>query len=578
MNKKVFTALIVLMGISILGIISVQLIWMTSALKVKNELFDRGVSDALSNTVNSLEKINDLDVVNEMVFSNDLIWVDNEDQKAPPAPILKYRGNTSKQPVKIIRQYSKPKNTNKFEIKIDNNGNSTELYEYRFSADKKNTEHIIVNSQKSIKNQPGKNTVETSADADVMFIYSDSLVGDIDSLYTLSFVHIDSFVSEIDTLHELVPGISKRVRIKADKLKSTANQLVTEISTWDVREIDHQLIADVLKNELNNRNIPIKFDFAVIQDSLISFISQNGDSILLASSKYKANLYPHDIFQKNIQLALFFPGQNSFIYRSVNWLLLASFIFSMIILITFATSIFYILKQKKISEMKSDFINNMTHEFKTPIATISVAADSIVNNKVITDPEQVRYFTSMIKKENIRMNRQVEDILTIASLDKKDFEFKWEALNAHDIVNSAIQSIYLQVKKRGGTIITKLDAGNAVITSDKIHCTNILYNLLDNANKYSDKAPEIKVSSKNDSKGIIISIEDNGIGMNKAVQNKIFERFYRQSSGNIHNVKGFGLGLSYVKAVVTANKGSISVTSEQGKGAKFDVFLPFVRE
>jgi len=228
--------------------------------------------------------------------------------------------------------------------------------------------------------------------------------------------------------------------------------------------------------------------------------------------------------------------------------------------------------------MKSDFINNMTHEFKTPIATISVATDSITNEKVVNDPEKIRYFAGMIKKENNRMNRQVEDILTIARLDRKDFEFVWEAVDVHELIKDAMQGIILQLEKRAGKIDLELNAVNATVTTDHIHCTNVIYNLLDNAMKYSVEAPVIKITTLNKPKGVMVSVEDKGIGMTKAVQSKIFERFYRQTSGNIHNVKGFGLGLNYVKAVLEANHGTISVQSEPGKGSRFEVFLPFVRE
>jgi two-component system phosphate regulon sensor histidine kinase PhoR len=183
----------------------------------------------------------------------------------------------------------------------------------------------------------------------------------------------------------------------------------------------------------------------------------------------------------------------------------------------------------------------------------------------------------MIKKENLRMNRQVEDILTIARLDKKDFEFKWEAFNLHEVIEDAIQSIVLQVEKKGGSITCELAAANPVATSDSNHFANLVYNLLDNANKYSHNAPEIKISTRNTTKGVLLTVEDKGIGMTKAVQSRIFERFYRQTSGNVHNVKGFGLGLSYVKAVLEANRGTITVHSEPAKGSRFEVFIPFVR-
>ena len=176
------------------------------------------------------------------------------------------------------------------------------------------------------------------------------------------------------------------------------------------------------------------------------------------------------------------------------------------------------------------------------------------------------------------MNRQVEDILTIARLDKKEFEFKWEAIDLHQIIEDAIQSIALQVEKKGGIIRRELTAANPIATSDPTHFANLIYNLLDNANKYSLNAPEIKISTRNTNSGVLIKIEDKGIGMTKSVQSRIFERFYRQTSGNIHNVKGFGLGLSYVKAVLEANRGSVNVHSEPGKGSRFEVFIPFIRE
>ncbi|NQU87115.1 MAG: HAMP domain-containing histidine kinase, partial [Mariniphaga sp.] len=391
-------------------------------------------------------------------------------------------------------------------------------------------------------------------------------------------VMIDSLESDLDSIEYAAPEFTKRVKVKAGNLKRIANRVVTEVSSWDVRVVDSVLISKALNQELNRHNIKIDFEYGIFKDSVLTNNSVNADSVKLKNSTFQTSLYPNNIFDNNIILSLYFPGQDRFIYRSINWLLIASFIFSMIILITFALSIYYILRQKKISEMKSDFINNMTHEFKTPIATISVAADSISNDKVVENPERVRYFAGMIKKENTRMNRQVEDILTIARLDKKEFEFNWEPINVHDLINDAIQGISIQVEKRAGDINVALDATNPVVTTDKFHCTNVVYNLLDNAIKYSTEAPDIKISTQNSTKGILITVKDKGIGMSKSVQGRIFERFYRQSSGNIHNVKGFGLGLSYVKAVLEANLGKITVQSETGEGSEFSVFLPFTRD
>ena len=568
MNKKIITGLIVLMAISIVGIITVQLVWMNNALKVKNELFNRGVNEALTNTVRKLEDIHNFGVVNQMAFNDSVSWVFETDEDFNGNMKLKIlsdekhshkiiQHNNKPPQVKIIRG-SKPGSKNRtIEIRVESDTNSsTNSFSYNIDAE----------------------SIKTDEFSKIIIFQNDTIISAADSLYTISMIKIDSVLTHLDAMTFVQPNITRRAKTKGIKLKSLANQVVTEIHEWDVKEVDPELLHKVLKEELENKNIPINFEFGIIRDSIIDFPIEVIDSANVASTNFQINLYPNDIFQKNLKLALYFPDRDSFVYRSLNWLLITSFLFSLFILVTFSLSIFYILRQKKISEMKSDFINNMTHEFKTPIATISVATDSINNEKVVTDPERIRYFTGMIKKENARMNRQVEDILTIARLDKKDFEFNWEAIDVHELINDAIQGINLQVEKQGGSIITNLDANNSMVTTDKMHCTNVVYNLLDNALKYSNESPEISVSTISKSNGILVSVSDKGIGMTKAVQGKIFERFYRQTRGNIHNVKGFGLGLSYVKAVLEANKGIITVQSEPGKGSNFEVFLPFVRE
>jgi two-component system, OmpR family, phosphate regulon sensor histidine kinase PhoR len=567
MNKKVFTGLLVLMGISILGIIFVQLVWINNAIKVKNELFARDVNEALNNTTNQLERLHDVNVVNEMMFSDSVGW-NGTNPKNPGLNVVFKKHLTPSAPIKIIRESGNTNGNAKIHIQIISEKDSIGGFQYSYQTNhfrtSSKTDQLILNK----KNDSNQNIV----------IVRDSLVGDADSMYTVGIVMIDSLENCLDPISMVAPEFTKRVKLKATRLKDIASQVVTEVSTWDVYEVDHTLIKNELQKAFSDQNIGIGFEYGILRDSVISEKSDNADTLKLVNSSFKANLYPNNIFQKDLKLAVYFPGKDSLIFRSINWLLMASFVFSMIILVTFALSIFYILRQKKISEMKSDFINNMTHEFKTPIATISVATDSISNDKVIGNPEKIRYFTGMIKKENIRMNRQVEDILTIARLDKKEFEFNWEPINAHDLIEDAIQSISIQVEKRLGKIETNLLASNPVVTTDKFHCTNVVYNLLDNAIKYSVEPPSIYVFTKNTPLGILISVRDNGIGMSKVVQGRIFEKFYRQEGGNIHNVKGFGLGLSYSKAVVEANHGKITVQSEPGKGSNFDVFLPFTRQ
>ncbi len=551
MNKKIITGLIALMGISILGIIIIQLVWMSNAIRVRNELFDRNVNEALNGTTNRLETLQDFRMINHFALGDTVSLPDDVPPPPPPPPSPNFQGSKSQ------RELIQPMPSSQQIEMIVKGERSKKGIQYHIST----------------KN----NRLGYGRNKKVVIINKDSLAQNLDSLYAHGIHRMDSLVGQYKEWNDSASGIKRRFEVKTDQLKRVANKVVREISMWE-EDVSIDRVKEVLTMELKNRNIPIPFEVGIIKDSLISSKTVKADSILLAQSNYKVNMFPNDIFQKNIKLSVYFPEKESFIYKTLNWLLLISLIFSVIVLVTFAVSIYFILKQKKISEMKSDFINNMTHEFKTPIATISVAADSISNQKVIKNPERIRYFIEMIKKENLRMNRQVEDILTIARLDKKEFEFNWEAFNLHEVIENAMQSIVLQVEKKGGTIISDFQAVNPVATSDVNHFANLIYNLLDNANKYSLNAPEIKIATRNTSKGVLITIEDKGIGMTKMVQSRIFERFYRQTSGNIHNVKGFGLGLSYVKAILEANHGNITVHSEQGKGSSFEVFIPFIRE
>lgn len=547
MNKKIFAILIALMGISILGIVIIQLVWMNNAIRVKNELFDRSVNEALTSTTNRLETMQDFRLINHFAFNDTMHFMG----VAPPPPVPP---NTH---IRTPRRISIPKKPSAKQIEMI----------VKAAKNKNGFQYHISTKGDSLASEEEK----------VIIVNADSIARNLGSVYAHGINKFDSMVGQFETWTDSAGQLKQRIEFKTRKLKRVANKVVQEISTWE-EDVPVERVNEVLKKELENRNIPIPFELGIIKDSVFAGKSANADTLLLAESNYKVNLYPNGIFQKDALLSVYFPERKEFIYKTLNWLLFISLIFSIIVLVTFAFSIYFILKQKKISEMKSDFINNMTHEFKTPIATISVAADSIINQKIIENPERIRFYTEMIKKENARMNQQVEDILTIARLEKKDFEFKWEAINLHDVIEDAIQSIVLQVEKKGGIVASELIAANPVATSDSSHFANLIYNLLDNANKYSTNAPEIKISTSNTAKGVLIVVEDKGIGMTKAVQSRIFERFYRQTSGNIHNVKGFGLGLSYVKAVLEANRGSISVHSEPGKGSRFEVFIPFIRE
>ncbi len=342
----------------------------------------------------------------------------------------------------------------------------------------------------------------------------------------------------------------------------------------------------LLQQELDNRGINIPYDYGVFSNESNSFVIVNDHYVVadfnpkevspgyqnIFESEYKAHLFTHDGASPGM-LMVHFPTKNRYVWRSAWMNFLGSLLFTSIILFCFAYTIHVVFRQKKLSEMKNDFINNMTHEFKTPIATISLASDSINSPMISGNPDKVRRFANIIKQENIRMNNQVEKVLQMAVIEKKDFSLKLSDVNLHEVIESALVNIGLQVEKRSGTAKSVLEATNPIIQGDLLHISNIINNLLDNANKYSPDAPDITIHTRNVPGGVEVSVEDKGMGMSKEARKHIFDKFYRVHTGNLHDVKGFGLGLSYVKAMMNAHKGTIDVKSELGKGSSFILFF-----
>lgn len=266
------------------------------------------------------------------------------------------------------------------------------------------------------------------------------------------------------------------------------------------------------------------------------------------------------------------------IFKSLGWMIAGALVFTLIILAAFFITVRAWLNQKKLSELKSDFINNMTHELKTPIATISIAASAIQKETVKKNPEQLNYFSSVIAEENKRMNSHVENILQAAQFDRNEVKLNLRPLHVHDAIQSSVDYFKLQLEEKAGLIELDLAAANDLISADATLFSNLMNNLIDNAIKYSKEnmPPIVKISTRDIKAHIIIEIEDNGIGMSRDTQSKIFEKFYRAHTGNIHNVKGFGLGLSYVKTLIDAHKGKISVESNLGKGSRFKLEFPIL--
>jgi two-component system, OmpR family, phosphate regulon sensor histidine kinase PhoR len=378
---------------------------------------------------------------------------------------------------------------------------------------------------------------------------------------------------------------------KAKENLTSSNMYIIEQFRNEVLEnIDVKKLDEYLKQEFENQDIKQEYEYGVFSKKTQSFVILNGNYVAeIGVTNEKSNMqttpglketqYKIPLFEIHAQdepgfLYLFFPNKGIFGMKNIWPIMLLSILFTGLILYCFSYTIYVILRQKKTNEIKTDFINNMTHEFKTPIATISLATDSILSPTIISNESKVRRFLGIIKEENKRMLEQVEKVLQMAQIDKQQVSLKITTFDLNEILNQAASHAELKLSERGGIIDVSLNAQNSTIMADQNHISNIVANLLDNAEKYTETTPHIKIESFDDKNGVKFSISDNGIGMNKESLKHIYEKFYRVHTGNRHDVKGFGLGLSYVKAMVDAHNGKISVKSEVGKGTSFTIFLP----
>lgn len=335
-------------------------------------------------------------------------------------------------------------------------------------------------------------------------------------------------------------------------------------------------VEATIANELRSAGIKTKYQYSLFDPASYNTIYSNIDKM---TPKIFENSYPiaiyNNLFGNELTLLLYFPKKDLYILTNLWMMLTESIVFIGVILFCFGACLFIIYKQKKLSDLTTDFINNMTHELKTPVATITLAGEMLKNQKVLADVEKAKNYAGIILEENNRLSSHIERVLQFAKYDKGQIDLKKEHFDVHDIIHEVIASSTLRIQNLQGQVHLSLLARNSHLIADKHHVQNVLNNLIDNAIKYTGSNPlVIEVNTFNKADRIIISIKDNGIGMNKDTQKKIFEKFYRVPTGNVHDVKGFGLGLSYVKAMVEAHNGHIDVSSELNKGSTFEIYLP----
>jgi len=380
-----------------------------------------------------------------------------------------------------------------------------------------------------------------------------------------------------DALTKVVSKVEKMEKRKASETNPNQGMINFNRHLRYELFVTEQQLDSLILQELNTHGIDTRFEFGIYNPERDLFLVEKDSAIRksLIEKGSAARLFISDIFTSPEYLLVYFPNERQFLLTELWGMLLISIILIIVIVYSFTYTITTIFRQKKLSEMKNDFINNMTHEFKTPISTISLACEALTDNGIKRSQEFTESYINIILEENKRLATMAEKILQTAVIEKGQLKMKRERIDLHEVITDVIKNIRIQVEIKDGIIRKQCKATNPVIIGDKVHLTNLVYNLLDNANKYSPKKPVIIVRTENTSNGIILTIEDNGIGISKGEQKKIFDKLYRVPTGNIQDVRGFGLGLSYVKAIVEEHHGRISVESEINKGTKFKIFLPF---
>ena len=521
MNKKLFTLLVILMSLSLIGIIFLQAYFINNSLETKEGQFSFNVKKALNYTTTQL--------------------ADNEYKKYVKAlnKIISEGRDPDTTAIRNITVYKQDNTTN--QIIVYNTGILEENFKVPSLID------LNVDSL-DLSNFKGKTTTK---------IYDNNVfAGDMVTSNEQSFEK----VLNMDKLQKATFETQYKSEIK----NTPIHQRVTSFD-----------IKNLLSKKLKEDNIDIDFEFAIFHNNIGTKIQSNKfDQSLIPLLGVPIFLDDND--ESDFMLFINFPERKKFIVSSIIGVTLLAMLFTLIIIIAYTSALYQLIKQRKISQMKSDFINNMTHEFKTPIATINLALDAIRNPKIISDKEKVLRYLQMIKEENKRMNSQVENVLRISQLQKKQLNISKDRYKLHDLIEDAITHVELIVEDRKGYIKIHFNAVKSSVLANQTYFTNVIVNVLDNAVKYSNESPQIDICTENVGNNILLSIKDQGKGMNKAVQKRIFEEFYREHTGNVHNVKGHGLGLSNVKRIVDNHQGIVSVESEKGKGSTFIIKLPLI--
>jgi len=596
MKKRSIGVIIGLMGFALLGVMGMQLYFLRQSYQMKSELFDRSVNAALDNVVARIGKQDALNFLNAKAKGtgyynaspNGLINNGVDNSSADSGRKVKHRLTSRERKIALLRDSLRRMILHKRvdeEISrlIPGGTLNLQLHYYEFT-DADGVVHGRVTPE-LIRNRPYVNKHQKLQKYDtVRYTYLDPQFGK----QVISIPQINpQWVQEQERkqkerqLREVQKMLEDDSLQHAPQTKSQViENLAEEYGKYGeplAKRLNLFWIDTLLRFELHNQGIDLSPSYEVLTANNDSLIFSKADDVDGAKPAFNnIPIYQHPIFSKDVindpgLIRLAFPQKNSVILTKMTATMATTGGLLLVLILCFGYTIFSILRQKKISEMKTDFINNMTHEFKTPVSTIMIASEALKDNELAFDRARVSRLANIIYEENARLGSHIERVLNIARIEKNDFKLDKRPVDVNEMIAVVVDSMELKLQKHNAKTTLQLDAENAIISADELHFSNVIYNLIDNAIKYSANEPDITISTLNKNGQVVIRVADKGIGMSRDQQTKIFEQFYRIPTGNLHDVKGFGLGLSYVNTVVKRLNGMISVRSEKEKGSEFEL-------
>jgi len=524
MKKTLFISLVSFMVISILGIVGLQGYWIYSAWEDKEEEFSLAVQQSLQLAADEIQErelsdyiqayenlIDSLETPDNASFANVFLFLDED----KPNNLLSYYAYGILEEDYKITPYLDPKLGDTIDMVTD---------------------------VKQVKNT-------TIINENDVFDRENNIATSIEKIKTIERMNVNN------------------QRIRSIFKDYTSNTPIH-------KRLNSQELNFVLKRQFDSKNIITPYEFGIYDDGLATKIKSNNYLEEQQGFKYSTPIFIDQNGLGRYELVVSFPEKDQYVFSSIIGIGGLTLFLTLFIVLVSSSALYQIIQQKKISEIKTDFINNMSHEFKTPIATINLALDAISNPKTKSIPEKVERYVSMIREENSRMLTQVENVLRISQLERSSNPIKMSKVDLHSIINDAISHIELILNDKSGSLIKKFKATDIEVFGNKSHLTNITVNLLDNALKYCESTPKIIIETFNEDTDFVLKVSDNGLGMSPEIQKKIFDKFYRATSGNIHNVKGHGLGLAYVKKIIDIHRGEIKLESKENHGTTFEIKLP----